>query len=102
MLSITAKKLARQPESDMSLLTYPRPGLEDAAKLLGLETSIMPSDWSVPEGTLEKVDRLRSLADKTDKLTVVADGRGITLSPLYSVCLNRYLDMVERILILES
>jgi len=98
MLSIAAKTLARHPDSDMGLMTYPRPGLEDAALLLGLEGFIGPSDWSVPESPLDKVERLRSLAYKTARLMEVADGRGMTLSPRNAVCLNRYLDMVEGIL----
>ena len=98
MLSIAAKTLARHPDSDMGLMTYPRPGLEDAAGLLGLEGFIGPSDWSVPEGPLDRVERLRDLVYKTARLTEVADERGMTLSPRNAVCLNRYLDMVEGIL----
>jgi hypothetical protein len=98
MLSIAAKTLARHPDSDMGLMAYPRPGLEDAAGLFGLGGYIIPSDWSVPEGPRGKVECLRSLADKTARLTEVADGCGMTLSPRNAVCLNRYLDMIESIL----
>ena len=98
MLSIAAKTLARHPDSDMGLMAYPRPGLEDAAGLLGLEGFITPSDWLVPEGPLDKVERLRSLAHKTARLTETANQKGLDLSPLNAVCLSRYLDMVKGIL----
>ena len=98
MLSIAAKTLARHPDSDMALMTYPRSGLEDAAALLGLAGYVGPSDWIVPENPQGKVELLRRLVGKTARLTEVADGRGMTLSPRNAVCLNRYLDMVEGIL----
>lgn len=97
MLSIAAKKLARDPESDMELMMYPRPGLEDAASLLAKEGLIGPEDWSVPEGARDKVELLRVVANKTARLTEAAISRGLAISPLNAICLNRYLDMVENI-----
>ncbi len=98
MLSITAKKLARDLESDMSLLVYPRPDLEDAAELLGLLGYLQESDWIVPESPLGKVACLRGLNDKTAQLTEAAREQGLDLSPHVAVCLPRYLDLVEGIL----
>lgn len=98
MLSIAAKTLARHPDSDMSLMMYPRLGLEDAARLLVQEEFIGALDWSVPKETLDKVECLRSLAHKTARLTEIANENGLNLSPLNAECLFRYLDMVEDIL----
>ncbi|MCW3054855.1 MAG: hypothetical protein JWN14_4025 [Chthonomonadales bacterium] len=98
MFSIAAKTLARHSDSDMSLMMYPRPGLEAAALLLGLEDYLQPSDWTVPERPLEKLELLRCLAGKTARLTELANTRGLTLSPLNAVCLSHYLEMVQGIL----
>lgn len=98
MLSIAAKHLARHPESDMSLMMYPRPGLEDAALLLGLEGYLGLSDWTLPQSPADKVERLRHLAGKTARLTEVANRRGLDISLRHAVCLSRYLDLVAGIL----
>lgn len=98
MFSIAAKYLARYPNSDMGLMFYPKPGLEEAATQLGQVDLLTPEDWAVPEKPLEKADRLRHLVGKTEQLRVIANAQGCTLSPLYTSCLQRYLDMVEGIL----
>ena len=98
MLLITAKSLARDPASDLSLMFYPKPGLEEAAVRLGQAALLTPEDWAVPEQPLEKVDRLRRLVSKTEQLRVIANAQGCTFSPLYTSCLRRYLELVEGIL----
>ena len=98
MLSVATKTLARHPDSDMAIMTYPRAGLEDAASLLGLGGLLEPSDWSVPEDTPGKVNLLRSLVDKTARLTEAANTQGWALSPRATACLSRHLRMVEGIL----
>jgi len=99
MFSIAAKYLARYPDSDMALMQYPRPGLENAAVLLGKERLLTASDWSVPEKSIDKLHSLRRLASKASELTEAANKQGMPLSPLHAVCLGRYLDMVGDILI---
>lgn len=98
MLSITAKYLARDAASDLSLMFYPKPGLEEAAARLGQADLLTPEDWAVPAKPLEKVDRLRHLVGKTEQLRVIANAQGCTFSPLYTSCLLRYLELVEGIL----
>lgn len=98
MLSITAKHLARNPDSDLSLMRYPRPGLEEAAALLGKADYLEAKDWDTPEKTAAKLTLLRRLVEKTAHLAELANTRGITFSPLYHVCLIRYLDLVGGIL----
>ena len=84
--------------SDLGLMFYPKPGLEDAAAQLGQAELLTPEDWAVPKGPLEKVERLRHLVGKTEQLRGIANAQGCTFSPLYTPCLLRYLDMVEGIL----
>ena len=98
MFLITAKYLARNPSSDMGLMFYPKPGLEEAAARLGQIVPLTPEDWAVPEEPLEKVDRLRHLVGKTEQLRVIANAQGCTFSSAYTPCLLRYLNMVEGIL----
>ena len=98
MFLIAAKYLARTPGSDMGLMFYPKPGLEEAAARLGQAALLTPEDWAVPGKPLEKVERLRHLVSKTEQLRVIANAQGCTFSPLYTSCLLRYLDMVEGIL----
>ena len=98
LLSITIKKLARDPLSDMALLAYPRPCLEDAAELLGLPEYLQESDWIVPDTSLGKVVCLRGLNEKTAHLTEAAREQGMDLSPQSTGCLSRYLDLAEGIL----
>lgn len=98
MLSITAKHLARNADSDLSLMRYMRPGLEEAATLLGQEGCLEPSDWETPEGIATKLARLRRLVAKTARLAELAASRDILFSPRYADCLFRYLDLVEGIL----
>jgi hypothetical protein len=98
MFLITAKYLARDPNSDIGLMFYPKPGLEEAMARLGQAELLTPEDWAVPEKPLEKVDRLRHLVSKTEQLRQIANARGCTFSSLYTSCMFRYLDMVEGIL----
>ena len=98
MLSITAKSLARDSASDLSLMFYPKPGLEAAAARLGQAKLLTPADWVVPEKPLEKVARLRHLVGKTEQLRLRANAQGCTFHPAYTPCLLRYLDMVKGIL----
>ncbi len=98
MFSITAKCLARDAASDLSLMFYPQPGLEAAAARLGQAELFQPEDWVVPEKPSEKVDRLRHLVGKTEQLRQIANAQGCTFSAAYTPCLLRYLDMVEGIL----
>lgn len=98
MFLITAKNLARDPASDLSLMFYPKPGLEGAAARLGQAELLQPLDWAVPEVPLEKVARLRHLGSKVEQLRVIANAQGCSFSSAYTPCLFRYLDMVEGIL----
>lgn len=98
MFSIAAKYLARHPNSDMALLLYPKPGLENALSLLGEGQLITLLDWSVPENPMEKLARLRALVEKTGRATEIANAQGVSVSLRYAPCLLRYLDMVEGIL----
>ncbi len=98
MFLITAKSLARDPASDLSLMFYPKPGLEEAAARLGQADLLTPEDWAVPEEPLEKVDRLRHLGSKVEQLRVIANAQGCSFCSAYTLCLLRYLDMVEGIL----
>ena len=98
MFLIAAKYLARHSDSDMGLMFYPKPGLEEAAAQLGQAALLTPEDWVVPEEPREKVDRLRHLVGKTEQLRLIANAQGCTLSSAYAPCLFRYLDMVEGIL----
>lgn len=97
MFLITAKSLARDAASDLSLMFYPKPGLEEAAARLGQTELFGPEDWAVPEQPLEKVERLRHLVDKVEQLRVTANMQGCAFSPAYTPCLFLYLDMVEGI-----
>ncbi len=98
MFSIAAKHLARDPKSDMALLLYPKPGLEDAAARLEHSALLTEADWAVPEEPLEKVERLRHLVRKTEQIRRAAEEQGLLLSPVFSPCLLRYLDLVTGIL----
>lgn len=98
MLSIAAKHLARDRNSDMSLMLYPKQGFEEAAVLLGQQGAQGAADWTVPEEPLEKVERLRQLAGQAERLRLAANVQGYDFSPLYTACLLRYLNMVEAIL----
>lgn len=99
MIPIAAKNLARDPGYDMALMLYPRPGLEEAALLLGLEDFFLESDWTVPENPIGKIKALRKLADKTDSLVETASSRGIILSRRQTGCIHSYLDMIESVLL---
>ena len=98
MFSIAAKYLARDPNSDLGLMFYPKEGLEKAIVLLGQAEALLPLDWSVPETPLGKVERLRGLIEVARQATAIANAQGMTLSSRYAPCLLRYLEMVEGIL----
>ena len=98
MFSIAAKQLARDPKSDMALLLYPKPGLENALRLLGEGQLITPLDWSVPEKPMEKLARLRALVEQTGRATEIANAQGVPISLRYAPCLFHYLNMVKDIL----
>jgi len=98
MIGVAAKHLARDPQSDMALMLYPRPALEDVVALLGQQDALLPVDWSVPEKPLDKLERLRSLAFIAGRAADAARAQGHSFSPRYLPCLFRYLDMVEGIL----
>jgi hypothetical protein len=98
MFSITAKYLARDPDSDMGLMFYPKEGLEKAIVLLDQAEALLPLDWSVPEEPLGKVARLRGLIEIASQVTAVANTHGMPLSSRYVPCLLRYLKIVEGIL----
>ena len=98
MLSIAAKYLARDPESDMALMSYPRPALETAARLLGRSGIIQPEDWIVGRSPAEKLETLRGMAGKTAILSDEATSQNIAVSPRFGRCLDRYLVMVEGII----
>lgn len=98
MFLITAKSLARDAVSDLSLMFYPKLGLEEAAARLGQADLLTPEDWAVPELPEEKVERLRHLVSKTEQLRVAANAQGCVFSPVSAPCLLRFLDMVDSIL----
>ncbi len=98
MIGVTAKCLARDPQSDMALMLYPRPALEDVAALLGQQDTLLPIDWSVPEKPLDKLERLRGLARTVAEAADAARAQGHSFSPQYLPCLFRYLGMVGSIL----
>jgi hypothetical protein len=102
MFSIAAKYLARFPDSDMALMRYPKPGLENAAALLDMEAFIRPADWLTPEKPLEKLHRIRHLVHIAAQLSEEANKQGMALSQRHAACLHRYLDMIEAILRLKS
>jgi hypothetical protein len=92
MLSIAAKYLARDPDSDMSLVQYPKPSFYEVAAALGLKPSV---SWDAPSHPLEKVGLLRSLANATGELELaLIQGHDQRVRR----CLASYLDLVELIL----
>ncbi|MGI4787735.1 MAG: hypothetical protein ACRYFS_02680 [Janthinobacterium lividum] len=98
MFLITAKYLARDVESDLGLMFYPKPGLEEAAAHLGQREAWTAEDWAVPDEPQEKVKRLWHLISKVEQLRLIAAAQGYHFSPLYTSCLYRYLDVVASIL----
>ena len=81
MFLITAKSLARDPASDLSLMFYPKPGLEGAAARLGQAALLTPEDWAVPEEPLKKVARLRHLVSKDGTATGYRERAGVFVFP---------------------
>jgi hypothetical protein len=98
MLSITAKYLARDPSSDMSLLRYAKPSFEEAVAELGLEEEIGEVDWSSPTESVAKVNLLRLIVAKTDIIEEAYRSRGCAVSQDALPRLRSYFDLVEGIL----
>ncbi|MCW3059965.1 MAG: hypothetical protein JWQ02_1786 [Capsulimonas sp.] len=98
MLSIVAKYLARDPESDMNLLLYPRPAFEEVVNLLEAHDLVGVVDWSIPTDPLGKINRLNHLAVKAEVLIENSNARGIPISQHYATCLKGYLEIVAKII----
>ncbi len=98
MLSVVAKYLARDPDSDMALLSYPRNAFEETVEQLGLQGEIGDVGWSVPLGPLAKVDTLRRIAEKTALLEEACRMRGLPISAEANPCLMRYFELVAGII----
>jgi hypothetical protein len=90
MISITAKHLARDPASDMALLSYPRPAFDELRAHFGLGEA--PA-WKIPEQPEEKINLLRQFTQAVVEVEIVAK-----IKKPASPCLNSYLDLVEAIL----
>jgi hypothetical protein len=59
MLSIAAKSLARDPNSDMKLMLYPKPSFEAAVEFLDAKDAVGFVDWSI--GQLRLAQSTRSV-----------------------------------------
>ena len=94
MLSVTAKHLARDPNSDMVLLLHPKNAFEETATALGLEHLIAQTNWQIPEQTDDKVDALRHIA----RQTAILEKACPSASPDANPCLMSYFDLVEAII----
>ena len=97
MVGVAAKWLVRDLQSDMALMLYPRPALEYAIAELGRQ-DLLPIDWSVPDAPLDKIARLRGLAQIVAQTVEAARTQGYSFPPRYLPCLFQYLDLVERVL----
>jgi hypothetical protein len=97
MLSIAAKYLARDPESDMKLLLYPKPGFEEAVARLECASVVGDVDWSIPDSPIGKVALLRHLTSKVGLLSAYANSSGIPIPPLQGVCSEKYMNMIEAV-----
>lgn len=98
MVGSAAKHLARNPQSDMALMLYPRFALEDTIIAIGQQDKLLPIDWSVPEQPLDKLERLRGLARIVAQTADAAAVQGYLFSPQYIPSLYSYLELVEGIL----
>ena len=101
MFSIAAKYLARDLDSDLTLILYPKPAFEEAVDLTGVPDVVGVVDWSLPGDALGKVARLKHLAAKAGLLIERIESQGGETSSLYVSCLDRYLEMVEKIVVLS-
>ena len=97
MVGVAAKWLVRDLQSDMALMLYPRPALEYAIAELGRH-DLLPIDWSVPDAPLDKIARLRGLAQIVARTVEAARMEGYSFPPRYLPCLFQYLDLVESVL----
>jgi hypothetical protein len=97
MLSIAAKYLARDSQSDLSLLSYARPSFEEATSMLALGSEIGEIAWTAPESPSARIEVLRNVAQKTRLIEAAARDRGIDVSEEAIPCLMRYFDLVEAI-----
>ncbi len=102
MLSVAAKYLARDPASDMKLMSYPRNAFEETAAILGIQDQVGETQWSAPDEPQAKVELLRQVARKTATLEEECQARGLRLSTEVNSCLMRYFDLVEGILKIGS
>jgi len=98
MLSVAAKCLARDPSSDMALMSYPRNAFDETVEVLGLKGQVGEVNWTTTGGSFEKVELLRQVSLKTAILEGACRDRGLDISSEANPCLNRYFDLVERIL----
>ena len=97
MLSIAAKHLARDPQSDMALMLFPRPVLEEVIK--GLERrDLLPIDWSVPGEPRCKLMRLRGLLQIVEQAADSVRAQGFSSPARYLPSLSRSLDLTDSIL----
>jgi len=97
MLPIAANKLARDPQSDMQLVLYPKPGFEKAVEMLEAASIVGPIDWDIPPDRIEKLSLLRHLVEKTRLLIQTATQRQIPIPQHYRPCLDSYLTVIEGI-----
>ena len=98
MLSVAAKYLARDPSSDMALMSYPRNAFEETVAILGIQDQVGTVNWTASEEPLDKVKLLRHVAEKTAILERECRARRLMLSKEASPCLLRYFELVEGIL----
>jgi hypothetical protein len=98
MLSVSAKYLARDPSSDMKLLSYPRNSFEETGAILGLTEQIGEVEWTTSDNPSAKVSLLREVLGKTLILEQACRKHGLLLSEEANPCLSRYFDLVEGLL----
>ena len=98
MIGSTAKWLVRDPQSDMALMLYPRPALEWVITELGQEDALLPIDWSIPETTQGKLERLRGLVQIVALAVEAAQSQDYLFPSRYLPCLTCHLDLVESVL----
>jgi len=94
MLSVAAKHLARDPSSDMSLVSYPRNSFEEVAAETGRTDLIATTHWTASDDPADKVQMLRQIAVNTALLEEALRETGLPLSTLANPCLMCYFDMV--------
>jgi hypothetical protein len=98
MLSVAAKYLARDPDSDMSLIQYPKPSFEELSLEMGAHSDSDELNWTAPNEPLGKLHMLRQIARATAPIERVCRERGYEVSERALPALESYFDLVERIL----